>query len=553
MTSSKHIFFNSSRARRPQLTPREGAVAVIAAMLIALMPWAWGGVVVWCTYFTLGLALSAVLAAVGDYKTQVIAACAWLGILLIRLWIVFDTANATSEVWFEAIAFSLAALLGQTIAAAFLRDDIKSRSAGESFQVLIRTPVFWIGLTLFCYFAIQGLNSWGAVVERDIFWRISKQNPIKWLPSGLVAPFKSDEMDPGGMNAWRTILTFAGPWLLFCALRAGLMRRRGYVMLAWISVITAVIIAGYGFTHQPAYGEDVMGFPVPAGAAPFGPFIYRNHAGVYFYLQAALALALTFWHFRRSRNSATRGSPHLLAIFFSLLLITACFLTYSLAASALSVTLILFIAPLAYLLGMPASVGQYSRRTSIGLILALGLIFAALFSANFKTVEKKINLKVSRYDQTKSDDRSPLRHSTWVMANSGGAERLWTGWGAGSYRWISPYFQAQEKELQGANGKLALRATYSHCDWLQILAEWGIIGLLIVASGIVWFFIWAAKTLKRGRPESIPLAGAICLFLLNMGIDFPVWFTPLLFSVALIVALMINLVDGSLREADKTE
>lgn len=553
MIPSKHLYFNSSKARRPRLAPRELAVASIASLLLVLMPWAWGGVVLWCVYFTFGLALSALIAAIGDYKTQITTACVWFGILIYRAWNVPADAAVASSFWLEATAFPLAALFGQIVAAALLRDDIKSRSSAESFRALIRIPIFWIGLALFSYFAIQDLNAWGHIVERDIFWRIGKLNPIKWLPSGLKAPFASEEMDPGGMNAWRIILILAGPWLLFCALRVGLLRRRGYVFLGWVTVITAVAIAGFGFTNQPVYGEKAMGFPVPAGAAPFGPFIYRNHAGVYFYLQAAIAIALGFWHFRRSRNSATHGSPHLLAAFVAILLVTASFLTYSVAASVLALTLIVFITPVAYFLGMPSKIGEYSRRSSITLIAVLGLAFAILFSANFKKLEEKATTKVQQYSKGGSDGRAPLRSSTYKMATESGTDRLWMGWGAGSYRWVSPYFQSQEKELQDAKGKLAMRATYAHCDWLQILAEWGIIGLVLVLSGVVWFFAWSVKTLRRGRPESIPLAGVFLLFLFNMWIDFPSWFTPLLFSLAFVAAMMISLVDDSLREGDKSE
>ena len=552
MISSKHLYFNSPKARRPRLTPRELAVATISAVLLLFMPWAWGGVVVWCTYFTLGLALSALIAAVGDYRVQIIGVSVWFGLLVFNAWGVPEIATVISSQWLEAMAFPLAALFGQTVAAALLRDDIKSLSAAESFYALMRQPIFWIGLALFSYFAVQGLNPWGRVAERDLFWRIAKEDSIKWLPSGLSAPFASDETDPGGMNAWRTIAIFAGPWLLFCALRVGLLRRRGYVMLGWLSVVSAIIIAGYGFTHQPNFGESAMGFPVPAGAAPFGPFIYRNHAGVYFYLQSAVAVALAFWHYRRNQNSANRGSPHLIAIFFSLLLVCATLLTYSVAASALALTLFLLIAPTAFFLGMPAAVGQYGRRSSLALILVVAFIFVFLFSSNLKNIEAKLDSKINSYKQTKSDARSPWRHSTWTMATTSGAGRLWTGWGAGSYRWVSPYFQAQEKALLDQRGKLLLRATYAHCDWLQMLAEWGIIGVTIVASGLIWFLAWALKTLKRGHPESIPLAGVLVLFLVNMAIDFPAWFTPLLFSVAFISALMISLVDDSLREGNQT-
>ncbi len=553
MIPSKHLYYNS-RSHRPSFTPRELAVVAISMVLLLFMPWAWGGVVVWCTYFTAGLALAALIAAVGDFKIQVIFAGLWFGLLLFNALGVPESASAASGLWLEAVAFPLAALFGQIVAASLLRDDIKSRSANESFKALLRTPPFWIGLALFAYFAVQALNPWGTVVERDLFWRIGKQNPVQWLPSGLKAPFSSDETDPGGMNAWRIILIFSGPWLLFCALRIGLLRRRGYVLLAWASVVMGVVIAGYGLTHQPSYREEMMGFPIPAGATAFGPFIYRNHAGVYFYLQASIAMSLTFWHLRHQRIGGTKGSPHLISGFFGLVLALAAILTYSIAAAMMAIMVILFIAPAAYLIGMPGKVGQYSRRSSSILMLVFALAFVSLVYGNFRKLGDKIDAKLEQVTKTKNDDRAPWRRSTWKMATTSGADRLWTGWGAGSYRWVSPYFQAQEKELQDTKGKLLLRATYAHCDWLQMLAEWGIVGLSIVAAGLVWLFAWMYRPLvKRGKPEAIPVAAALLLFQFHMLIDFPLWFTPLLFSLAFIAAVMINFLDDSLRETDKSE
>ena len=554
MIPSKHLYFNSSRTHRPSFTPRELTVITITAVLLIFMPWAWGGVVVWCTYFTAGLALAALVAAVGDFRTQIICAGLWFGLLVFNAFGVPENASVASSLWLEAMAFPLAALFGQIVAASLLRDDIKSRSANESFKALLRTPPFWIGLALFAYFAVQALNPWGTVVERDLFWRIGKENPIKWLPSGLKAPFSSDETDPGGMNAWRTILIFAGPWLLFCALRTGLLRRRGYVLLAWVSILTAVVIAGYGLTHQPSYSEKMMGFPIPAGATAFGPFIYRNHAGVFFYLQASIAASLTFWHLRHQRPGGTRGSPHLISGFFVLLLAAAALLTYSIAAAMIAIVVVLLVAPAAYMIGMPAKVGQYSRRSATLFTVIFAVVVLSTVYVNFRKLGDKIESKLVQVTKAKSDDRAPWRRSTWKMATASGTERLWTGWGAGSYRWVSPYFQAQEKELQDQKGKLSLRATYAHCDWLQMLAEWGIAGLTIVGAGLFWLYAWMYRPfVRRGKPEAIPVAAALLLFQFHMFADFPLWFTPLLFSLAFIAAMMTNFLDDSLRETDKPE
>ena len=56
---SKHLFYTNIKKEKTRLTPRELAVFAIAAILLVIMPWAWGGVVWWATLLTLGFSLGA--------------------------------------------------------------------------------------------------------------------------------------------------------------------------------------------------------------------------------------------------------------------------------------------------------------------------------------------------------------------------------------------------------------------------------------------------------------------------------------------------------------
>jgi hypothetical protein len=266
------------------------------------MPWAWGGVVWWATLLTLGLSLGALILAVGNFRTQVIFSGIWATAIAVIVVLCLRGIILGSEQILNYVSFPLTALFSQLLGVCLFYDDIKSKPADESFKNLLKLVPFWMGVALFTYFAIQDFNAWGRVVERDLFWRIFKEPHITWLPSGLKAPFISDGQDPGGMNAWRVMLTFAGPWMFFCALNVGLIHRRGYITLAWISVMVACLLAGYGYTHQLTEGT-IWGYPIPDNARTFGPFINRTHACTYFYFNAAIALALTFWHYRRKKTA----------------------------------------------------------------------------------------------------------------------------------------------------------------------------------------------------------------------------------------------------------
>jgi hypothetical protein len=63
-------FETSRRPRRPTLTPREVSVIGLTAVILVLVPWTWGGVVLWPMLLLLGFAVAALVAAVGDQRTQ---------------------------------------------------------------------------------------------------------------------------------------------------------------------------------------------------------------------------------------------------------------------------------------------------------------------------------------------------------------------------------------------------------------------------------------------------------------------------------------------------
>ena len=537
-----------ARRERPSLTPRERAVLILASAIAILVPWGWGGVVLWTVAAALGLTTAALLAAVGTLMVQRYALVLWFGGILVAFTQVPMDADPFTAHWLDYFAFPVAAFIGQAVPAFLLSGDNRSRPALNCFRDLMESIPFWAGIALFAYIAVQGLNSWGTVIERDLFWRITKENPLSWLPSGLRAPFLSDE-DPGGMNAWRLMMIIAVPWMLFCALRAGLRRRRGYVQLAWIAIGATCVFAVFALLNQNDSNTTILGFKIPANCSPFGTFINRNHAGAYFYLNATLAMALVYWHIRRAGDVALRGGPHLMAAFLALFLALFATFTNSVGSMGMIMALALVVAPLAYFMGMPRESMAYKEVAFVTLGALLTVSFIFLFSANFKGMEKKFNTKVANYQAAGADDRSPLRHATWEMASAGGATgKIWTGWGAGSYRWVSPYFQAQQKEMQHTDGRLKVRATYAHFDWLQLLAEIGILGFIPIAVGLWWLGRWIRRAFYRGHPEAIPLACILILISMHACVELLFWFTPITCMIAIIAATLIAFVDQSSAE-----
>ncbi len=547
-----------------KFTSRELTVMILAGLILVLAPWGWGGVVLWTVAAALGFAVAAFVAVFAEARAQRLAMVAWfLGLLLALYGAAHEGAASWTYRWLDYVCFPACALIGSAVANFLLSRDLTSRPAIELRRELFRSVPFWAGGALFAYFIVQDLNAWGVVVDREAFWAkqglpgidvgkfdIRPQPYLPWLPSGLNAPFSAADTSQPPMNAWRQMMVLGAPWLLFCALHIGLTRRRGYVRLAWVSVFAACAIGVFGFLNQHSSGT-ILGYPVPYNTRCFGTFMSRNHAGVYLYLHAALALTLTFWHIRRAGKNALKGGPHLVTAFLALALALLASLTGSTAAVAAVLAVMAISVPLAYYFGFPRSRG--SRQQIIVVTGAAMLLSAAaiLSLADLKPIVARFKAKTESFQQTGADDRAPLRRATWSLIEDGGwTGRAWIGYGAGSYRWISPPYQAQQKELQ-RDGKLFYRAIHAHNDWLEMLADWGVVGLIAVFAGLFWLGRRLGRAFHSGHPETVPLALGLLVLLCHAWLDLLFWFTPLMFTAAFIAAAMTCLTDQSAAEQSR--
>ena len=550
---------------QPRFASRERAVMLLAGLVLVVAPWGWAGVVLWTVAAALGFAAAAFLAVVAEARAQRLVMAVALAGLVIALAVAGSAGHEPFTYrWLDHVCFPAALLAGSALSWFLLSRDLVSRPAAEARAELLRSVPFWAGVALFAYFAVQDLNAWGVVVDREAFWAaqgmpgvdvgqfdVRLQDYVRWLPSGLNAPFSAADTKQPPMNAWRLMMILGAPWLLLLALRHGLRRRRAYVLLGWVTVLAALAVGAFGVLNQKSYGT-ILGYPVPYNTTCFGTFMSRNHAGVYLYLHAAIALGLTLWHIRRAGDNVLRGGPHLAAAFVAFALGLLAALTNSTAGAAVALVLLLVAPLLAYWFGFPDSRGS---RRQIMLITGGALALAGasvLLVADLDPIIGRFKMKAASYQATGVDDRAPLRRATWALATEGGASgRVWVGYGAGSYRWISPPYQAQQKELQ-RDGKLFYRAIHAHNDWLEMLAEWGVIGLLPVLAFLGWLIRRLARAFHAGHPETYPLALGLILMGLHATVDLLFWFTPLMFTAGFVLAAMTTFTEQSSYEQDRT-
>jgi len=546
---------------------RESTVAALAALMLVFTGWAWGGVVLWTQFATCALGAVALIAALmpRDRTSPLMASArrqlgfaAAFGLLVAAAFIGWDlsqlsqqraaTVELVPDATLPAIGFAdwglrgllagLGAMLASMIAIG-LRTPTNARST------LLRFPPFWIGVALFSYIAVQSVNPWGVVVERDLTWNILPQDHISWLPAGLAAPFIGDR-DPGGMNGWRQMLILSGPWMLLCALRIGVSHRRTYARLAWIVGINALAIAVVGNVAYASKQKEFLGYAPswPSGCVLFGPFVNRNHAGIYFYLSAALALALAAQLVIRRGDKADRGGPHLIAAMLAVMLCFAAASTVSMGCILVAAGLLLA-APVLYFLDPRLRTALSPAPAIMLLVLSLGLGSVVVKSTNLGLYRYRMNQKIALLEQGGRDDRAPMRQAGLDQIGDGGGAKFAYGWGAGSYRWVSPPYFARQPEFLDSRGRLQTRSNFAHCDWLQAFLEWGLVGAALVGAAGFWLALGIRNAWRRRSAPLLALSAAFVAVTAHATFDLIFYFTPALSLLALMVAWFVVAEDAA--------
>ena len=546
---------------------RESIVVLLSGILLTFSSWSWGGVVLWTQWVAAGLGLLSLSLAVlpdlrsgelyGRFLPRALGLSLGLGLLVAAalVWSDFslllsqrdgfrqlfpETEPAPlrfSEWGLRGLLAGVFTSLVSLVAAGFLRSS-------EPRRRLLRFLPFWLGLFLFAWIACQSWNTWGVVVQRDLFWRILPRDHITWLPSGLDAPFFSDE-EPGGMNGWRQLLILVGPWALLCALRAAVHHRRSYAWLAAVAIVNGLGVALAGNLARANKWEDFLRVSDPElQGSPFGPFIYRNQAGAVLCLAAGLALALMYYLAKRRGDKVDRGGPHLLVGIGVIFLALGAASTMSFATVAVAAAIVIGVAPLAYLLDRKLR-ADLSPLPAVALA-ALGaiILYVGLLSADAKLWRYKLGAKNRIIKSSGSDDRAPLREATWLMVSTPSFDRQLSGWGAGSYRWVSPGYLRTQEVFLNKRGELTKRATHAHNDWLQAPVEWGLAGWTVVIGTLAFLGSRVRAQIRRPTAPAIALLGGLVLFSLHVFFDF-LTFIPQLMLLAVMVAWLLLLEDAA--------
>jgi len=468
---------NSAALKLVTVHPREKIVVAILTAWLLFQPWAIGGLKVWAQFVSLALAAGAFAVALPSRRTD-----DGLGVL-------------------------------------------------HPVRLVVRSPFFWLGVALFGYVAVQALNPAWTWKRSATHWWLEPATAIRWLPSGVDAPFAE-------MNGWRALTIWGSPFLAGLAVWAGVMRRQSLQWLLTIFIVNAVAVAALGLA-QRVTGTDKLFWVIPSTAG-FASFSYRNHAAAYLLVALALTFGLAMRHHLHALNHLRRSHRAPLYLLFALAIGAALFASHSRSG---------LVAGAALALGLAVAYAMLLWRRGalrVGVLVFFGTL--ALGVGGWLVMLASQSGTVRRLAELRTEQGAAsfmVRVLGAEMARQMFVEHPAFGVGAGGYRHLELRYGSSYPAL-GVDVRFFYDATVdirrfrmndAHNDHLQLLAELGLVGAAFVYALLAAGLAALTARHRRAHPLALAQLAALLLLLALAVFDFP-FLNPAVLSAAVFTAVV---------------
>jgi O-antigen ligase len=341
---------------------------------------------------------------------------------------------------------------------------------------------------------------------------------------GRTAMFVSGGSRPGWPSTARPLLSLAALWqfdaiFLTCFnLLVAVTRRRLLRVLLFIATINALLLAVLGTFQKLASSPGLFFGSVPSpNALFFSSFIYHNHWGAFCLLFTAAALGLVFHYANHAENGGHRHSPAFFGLVATLFLAGSIPLSASRSCTLLVLTLLVgaFLHWMWRLRGRQRAEGRPLLTPVVVTVVVFLLGLGAIYLLGRPVIEARINKTHEQIEEIRLrgdlGSREQLYADTWQMAR----EKIWFGWGFGSYATVFQMFNRQVS----VEGWVPFFAE-AHSDWLQLLAEVGLVGTTLI---ILLAVVPLAASVRPGPPGVLPayLLAACGLLVVYALVEFP--------------------------------
>jgi O-antigen ligase len=299
-----------------------------------------------------------------------------------------------------------------------------------------------------------------------------QQKPVAWLPASAA---------PG--DTLRDLALFFGIVLSCFNLYWAVNDRRTLRRLCLLIAINTVALAVLG-TVQKLLGATLMiGGVLPPNLKFFSTFIYHNHWGAFTLVTLCMCLALLF-HQARHRHGSFWRSPGASGLVATLFLAASLPISESRSSTALAV----LVAGVAFTQVVWLAIKRRTALKSLAIPAAISLTLLGIALAAITVLARPMfEARIAQTRQQMAD----MREGNWVAVDDRPAvyrdtlrmiaDRPLTGWGLESYGHVFPLYKGSD--IVGP------RYVHAHSDWLQTVAECGILGtllLLVFAARFLW-------------------------------------------------------------------
>ncbi len=404
---------------------------------------------------------------------------------------------------------------------------------------LLRFPLFWLGLGLIGYVAIGAFNPAWERVSTNVVWFIRSKDHVAWLPSSIEAPFER-------MNAGRMLVIYGSCWLLVCGLWTALTRRAAVQTILTALIVNGMVLALLGIIQKMADAKTMLWFIKVPATSFHSTFVYKNHAGAYFNLLLAITLGLGIWHHVRSLRRLERSSPA--PVFaFGVVVIGSCVFMSDSRTAMLLLGGYLVLALIVYLIWRGRDRSAVTSPAASAL-LALGAAAIAAAAAYFLNLDQSIDQIQNAFGAGREaaiDSRVTARTATFELFK----DQPVTGWGAGSFRHAFPIHQQNYPEIFRGPGGQVLFWDHAHNDYVQALAELGLIGTLFPTIALLWLLTKLCRLGALAHPAFLLMILGFGLTLAHSWVDFPLYNVAILTTFCAAWVLVARWVELEIRSS----
>jgi len=400
-------------------------------------------------------------------------------------------------------------------------------------RAVCRDPLFWAGLFFLLYISVQWWNA-GRIAYFDVGLK-------KWTftpPPHPGWPWAFGRPAALQMQMW-----FFPAWVLAVVLRLMQVTAREAGRLLRMLVYNAGLLALVGVVQFAAGAARMYGL-APMNTSFFASFGYTNHAAAYFVLMAAVAAGLLFHEMFKPAADQQRARISMLAASAVLCLAGANF-SLSRAGIILSWALVVFAAGYGMLGGWSRLRPVARLKLAVLSVATVVVLYWAVAGFGAKAIchEFKIWNPVAfnaipglEYVNLNMDDRWDLDVAAWQIWR----DHPWYGVGGWGFRHLVAYYVpvSQWRNLEKP-GKANV-----HCDPLQFLAEFGVIGCLagMVVLGVLFRPLAQARVWRSAvGMMGVAGLGGVAIFSL---IDLPFRCPAVLWTWTSVVVLLPRAVGG---------